>query len=209
MSADIEKHLQSLIFSSFRSQDLAGPEFRQRSAASFREMEGLPTEDAQINEMNLEHRSSVSASQMRTDRRLSNERAPSSEKSSTRTPSLEWKGKQGSFEMDTIYSLAKHLVSGNRSRYVDDEYDLDLSYVTERVIAMAFPGEDLVGPFSTVIRNSLRHARRRHVYVNEWIFSLKNRASLLVQYAPKHFASHQQQSSFSILLEVIGIRAGP
>ncbi len=79
------------------------------------------------------------------------------ERSSTQTAiSSEWNAKKGSFELETIYTMAKHFVSGNRSRFVDGGYDLDLTYVTERVIAMAFPGEDLVGPFSTVIRNSLR-----------------------------------------------------
>jgi hypothetical protein len=53
---------------------------------------------------------------------------------------------------------ARRAVSGNRSRYVDDDYDLDLTYITDRIIAMAFPGEDLIGAFSTVIRNDLRQS---------------------------------------------------
>jgi hypothetical protein len=53
---------------------------------------------------------------------------------------------------------ARRVVSGNRSRYVDDDYDLDLTYITDRIIAMAFPGEDLIGAFSTVIRNDLRQS---------------------------------------------------
>jgi hypothetical protein len=53
-------------------------------------------------------------------------------------------------------SSAKHLVSGNRSRFIDDTYDLDLSYITSRVIAMAYPAEDFVGPFASMIRNNLK-----------------------------------------------------
>ena len=56
-------------------------------------------------------------------------------------------------------TAARHLVSGNRSRYIDGQYDLDLTYVTQRLIAMAFPAEDLLGAFSTVIRNDLRQAK--------------------------------------------------
>jgi hypothetical protein len=98
------------------------------------------------------------------------QKAPSSERAATsRTPSTELRSRQGSFEFDAIQTMAKHFVSGNRTRYVDDGYDLDLSYITERVIAMAFPGEDLVGAFSAVIRNSLRRVSyvfsRKYLYI--------------------------------------------
>ena len=61
-----------------------------------------------------------------------------------------------SYESHAAVTAVRHLVSGNRSRYVDGEYDLDLTYITRRLIAMAFPGEDLLGPFSSIIRNDLR-----------------------------------------------------
>jgi hypothetical protein len=51
-------------------------------------------------------------------------------------------------------------VSGNRKRYQDETFDLDLSYVTPRCIAMAFPGQDTVGPFSTALRNDMKDVRR-------------------------------------------------
>ena len=54
------------------------------------------------------------------------------------------------------FNAARHLVSGNRTRFIDAQYDLDLTYITSRLIAMAFPGEDLLGAFSAVIRNDIR-----------------------------------------------------
>ena len=63
---------------------------------------------------------------------------------------------RASNEAHAAINAVRHLVSGNRSRYVDSEYDLDLTYITRRIIAMAFPGEDLLGPFSSLIRNDLR-----------------------------------------------------
>ena len=42
----------------------------------------------------------------------------------------------------------------------DESYDLDLTYVTPRMIAMAFPAEDVVGQFSVVIRNKLATVKK-------------------------------------------------
>jgi len=42
-------------------------------------------------------------------------------------------------------------VSGKKKRYKDRKYDLDLSYITPRLIAMAFPGSGL----QTVYRNNI------------------------------------------------------
>ncbi|KAI8338160.1 protein-tyrosine phosphatase-like protein [Chlamydoabsidia padenii] len=39
----------------------------------------------------------------------------------------------------------KRLVSENRQRYVNDTVDLDLSYITDRILAMGFPSEGLEG----------------------------------------------------------------
>ena len=32
------------------------------------------------------------------------------------------------------------IVSGEKKRYIDENFNLDLSYITPRIIAMAFPG---------------------------------------------------------------------
>jgi len=50
----------------------------------------------------------------------------------------------------------KKLVSKNKRRYKENGYNLDLSYVTDRVIAMGFPSVSL----ESVYRNSLEEVRR-------------------------------------------------
>jgi phosphatidylinositol-3,4,5-trisphosphate 3-phosphatase/dual-specificity protein phosphatase PTEN len=48
------------------------------------------------------------------------------------------------------------LVSGKKKRFVDRKYNLDLSYITPRMIAMAFPGSGL----ETVYRNSINQVSK-------------------------------------------------
>ena len=45
----------------------------------------------------------------------------------------------------------KKLVSGKRRRFQDGQYDLDITYITPRVIAMSFPASSYV---ETTYRNS-------------------------------------------------------
>lgn len=48
-------------------------------------------------------------------------------------------------------NYVRTLVSGKKLRFQDRKYNLDLSYITPRLIAMAFPGSG----FEKIIRNSI------------------------------------------------------
>lgn len=50
-----------------------------------------------------------------------------------------------------MINYIRTLVSGNKRRFIDRKFDLDLSYITPRIIAMAFPGSGL----ETIYRNNI------------------------------------------------------
>ena len=50
----------------------------------------------------------------------------------------------------------RKIVSGKRNRYQDDQYNLDITYITERVLAMSFPAQG----FESLYRNNIDNVRR-------------------------------------------------
>ena len=38
-----------------------------------------------------------------------------------------------------MYNVIRKMVSGQRNRFTDEDYNLDLTYITPRIIAMSFP----------------------------------------------------------------------
>lgn len=73
-----------------------------------------------------------------------------------------------------VATLIKTAVSGRRNRYRDGEFDLDLTYITPRLIAMGYPATALEG----VIRNNIQDVSK---YLNKghkdcyMIFNLSER----------------------------------
>ena len=53
-------------------------------------------------------------------------------------------------------SRLRKLVSKKKRRFEEDGFDLDLTYVTDRIIAMGFPSENM----ESVYRNKLEEVRK-------------------------------------------------
>ena len=51
-----------------------------------------------------------------------------------------------------MYNIIREMVSGQKKRYKDDVYNLDLTYICPRIIAMSMPGEGMI---QTAYRNDL------------------------------------------------------
>ncbi len=48
-------------------------------------------------------------------------------------------------------NFLRKMVSGKRRRFQDSQYDLDISYITPRVIAMSYPGTGIESTFRNPI----------------------------------------------------------
>ena len=71
-------------------------------------------------------------------------------------------------------NLLRTAVSGKRIRYKDGEFDLDLSYISPRVIAMAYPASGAEGMYRNNISDVARFLNARHGE-NYMIFNLSER----------------------------------
>jgi len=65
-------------------------------------------------------------------------------------------------------------VSGKRNRYKDDDYNLDITYITDRIIAMSFPASGFEQCYRNNIGSVSRFLEKRHAG-NYIIYNLSNR----------------------------------
>jgi phosphatidylinositol-3,4,5-trisphosphate 3-phosphatase/dual-specificity protein phosphatase PTEN len=58
--------------------------------------------------------------------------------------------------------FVRTVVSGNKKRYVDRKYNLDLSYITPRIIAMAYPASGIESVYRNQINKVSKFLKERH-----------------------------------------------
>ncbi|XP_051025806.1 phosphatidylinositol 3,4,5-trisphosphate 3-phosphatase TPTE2-like [Acomys russatus] len=81
-----------------------------------------------------------------------------------------------------LEKLTRRLVSGNKRRYRKDGFDLDLTYVTERIIAMSFPSSGRQSFYRNPIKEVVRFLDTKHPNHYQVYNLCSERA-----YDPKHF----------------------
>ena len=60
--------------------------------------------------------------------------------------------------------IVRTIVSGKKRRYLDDGYNLDLSYITPRLVAMSLPGEGVHKVYRNSISSVSRFLNTRHAH---------------------------------------------
>jgi len=71
--------------------------------------------------------------------------------------------KEGSMgKMAGLLRPLRHLVSKQKRRFTKDGFDLDLAYITERIIAMGFPSEQIEGVYRNPMSEVSKFLTTRH-----------------------------------------------
>ena len=66
------------------------------------------------------------------------------------------------------------IVSGKKKRFIDRKYNLDLSYITPRIIAMAYPASGLESVYRNQINKVSTFLKERH-RSNYLVFNLSGK----------------------------------
>uniref|UniRef100_A0A915PRE8 Phosphatidylinositol-3,4,5-trisphosphate 3-phosphatase n=1 Tax=Setaria digitata TaxID=48799 RepID=A0A915PRE8_9BILA len=92
---------------------------------------------------------------------------------------------------DVICNPWRNLVSQNRRRYKKDNFDLDLTYITDRIIAMGFPATDQEKIYRNSMEATVAFLERYHAD-HYMVFNLRGRHA----YDPSHF--HNRVMTFEM-----------
>ncbi|EJW85662.1 hypothetical protein WUBG_03426, partial [Wuchereria bancrofti] len=92
---------------------------------------------------------------------------------------------------DVICNPWRNLVSQNRRRYKKDNFDLDLTYITDRIIAMGFPAIDQEKIYRNSMEATVAFLERYHAD-HYMVFNLRGRHA----YDPSYF--HNRVMTFEM-----------
>ncbi|KAM4815262.1 phosphatidylinositol 3,4,5-trisphosphate 3-phosphatase TPTE2-like [Thomomys bottae] len=81
-----------------------------------------------------------------------------------------------------LEKLIRRLVSGNKRRYAKDGFDLDLTYITDRLVAMSFPSSGIHTFYRNPMQEVARFFNTRHPE-HYFVYNLCSERS----YDPKYF----------------------
>jgi phosphatidylinositol-3,4,5-trisphosphate 3-phosphatase/dual-specificity protein phosphatase PTEN len=71
-------------------------------------------------------------------------------------------------------NILKEIVSGKKSRVKEEDFNLDLTYITNRIIAMAFPASGFESMYRNNIDDVKKYIEKNH-NTNYFVFNLSNR----------------------------------
>lgn len=60
------------------------------------------------------------------------------------------------------WNIAKRLVSKDKKRYIQEGFDLDLSYITNQIIAMGYPSESVEGWYRNSMEDVKKFFKKNH-----------------------------------------------
>ena len=66
------------------------------------------------------------------------------------------------------------MVSGKKKRFIKEDYNLDLTYITPRIIAMAYPASGIESIYRNPIDEVVRFLKNKHEH-HYLIVNLSNR----------------------------------
>jgi protein-tyrosine phosphatase len=72
-------------------------------------------------------------------------------------------------------ALVRRQIAKGRERYVNEEFDLDLTYITERIIAMSFPATGMESAYRNSLKDVAKMLKTKH-QENYMIFNLSERS---------------------------------
>ncbi|KAL4095340.1 hypothetical protein PRIC1_008714 [Phytophthora ramorum] len=114
-----------------------------------------PVARAVSNSPSSTRRTLFERSGLKIDAQLDSERvSPMSSPSSSPTSSRRHTG--------GLTNRLKHLVSKEKRRFSSDGFDLDLTYVTQRLVALGYPAEKIEGIYRNHYRDVFRFFEQRH-----------------------------------------------